>query len=363
MIFLIVIGLILSLSFSIYFFFISKKHVKADEYLGGVFLLVFVMFMYSFFGRLGFFEKFPQFLLLDIGIPFLLGPMIWFYVESLTTLPEEKTSAKFMHILPVILLYVFMGDIFFLPLEGKMAIIKQPSADLNLRFQIFTFLQLSPVPIYMIISILRVKKYQNNLKKVFSSVEKLNHKLLMNLLVTFLIFWLIISFGSVFQNFVNLSRFLSYINVSSFVVFVLLSGFYGIKRNSVIKKIIDVKEEEIVQEKEIDDNPEFEFIDKYIIDKKPHLSPDLTINDLANSLKIPAHKLSKALNSHYNSNFFDYINSKRIEEFKGKIAKNEHVKSSILAIAFDSGFNSKSAFYRYFKKLEGLTPSEYISKL
>jgi AraC-like DNA-binding protein len=61
-------------------------------------------------------------------------------------------------------------------------------------------------------------------------------------------------------------------------------------------------------------------------------------------------------------NFYDYINTLRIEEFKRLISIPDNQKFTFMALAYDCGFNSKSAFNRFFKKSTGLSPSAYIRK-
>lgn len=365
--FLVYIGLFLSFVFSFYFLIISRKHIKADKYLGGLYVLFFVLFLFNAFSVAGFLEKNPQFLLWEIGIPFLLGPMIWFYVESLTPIPNEVSFNKLFHFIPVLIIYLAYFDIFLLSPEEKMSLIKEPSNQLGIRFQVFTIMELLPVPIYLIFSLIRLKKYQKNLKKVFSSVEELNHKWLSYLLFVFLVFWSILSFGMIFLNFIELSKTIAFANLISFIAFMLMSGVYGIVRNNTIRKIQDVKEEIVIEEeKDKDDEKEteeYKFVEDFISKNKPFLSADINIGNLAREMGIPVVKLSKILNNHYNRSFFDYINEKRVEEFKQKVFIPEHKNKSIVEIAFCCGFNSKSAFYRYFKKYEGTSPGEFIKKI
>jgi AraC-like DNA-binding protein len=175
----------------------------------------------------------------------------------------------------------------------------------------------------------------------------------------FFCFWILISFGIIYLNFINYYVPLLFLNPVCLILFVIFIGYYGIIRNNSLKKL-EITENNEEKKEETD---AYSYIEDYINNEKPFLQTELTINDLASSLNIPAHKLSKILNSFYNKTFFDYINSKRIEFFKKKIEQEEHHTYSIISLAFDSGFNSKSAFYRYFKKLEGITPGDYINKM
>ncbi|MBN2664148.1 MAG: helix-turn-helix domain-containing protein [Bacteroidales bacterium] len=361
--FILIIGLVISLGFSTYFYAISLKQSNVDKYLGVVFFMIFLTFLYNYLWYNDFLKNHPDYLFLDIGIPFLLGPMIWFYVQSLTNQNKPK-PAKFMHYVPVIIIYMSIFDLLILPADQKLEIVSQQARQAGLRFSILTIMQFLPVPIYLTAGIIRVKKYEKSLKNVFSSVQTINQKWLIILLFAFLIFWLIISIGLVILNFFILKKVLSYIVIITFIVFLLFVGIYGIHKNKSIKKSNEIIEKTKISNENSSKKTEkkYDFIDVYVAEKKPFLSADLTINDLAKSLKMPPHRLSKILNNQYNSNFFDYINLKRVEEFKEKINNNEHKKYSILSLAYESGFNSKSAFYRYFKKIEGITPGEFIKQ-
>jgi AraC-like DNA-binding protein len=92
---------------------------------------------------------------------------------------------------------------------------------------------------------------------------------------------------------------------------------------------------------------------------KPYLNPELSLQMLANQLDIPPHYLSQVINEQLGQNFFDFINSHRIEEVKARLLDPQYTHLTILAIAFDSGFNSKSAFNSAFKNQTGLTPSQF----
>ncbi|MBW6492346.1 MAG: AraC family transcriptional regulator [Lentimicrobium sp.] len=97
--------------------------------------------------------------------------------------------------------------------------------------------------------------------------------------------------------------------------------------------------------------------------EKPYLDADLTLPQLATRLQIPSHLLSRVINEKFGLNFFDFINQYRVDELKSKLNNPEFDNLSLLGIAFECGFNSKSAFNRVFKKITGLTPSEFKNQL
>lgn len=85
----------------------------------------------------------------------------------------------------------------------------------------------------------------------------------------------------------------------------------------------------------------------------------LTVNEVAAQLKIPRQHLSEILNVHMNIGFQDFLNQYRVEEFILCLQKEEYKNYTLLAIANEVGFSSKSSFNTTFKKLKGMTPSQY----
>jgi len=107
-------------------------------------------------------------------------------------------------------------------------------------------------------------------------------------------------------------------------------------------------------------NPELaDKIDSTMRAQKPYLEPDLTLDMLAETLAMPAKDLSMVINRHFNHNFYEFINGYRIEEAKKRLADVQNKAKTITDIYLEVGFNSKSVFNTFFKKLVGMTPSEY----
>jgi len=95
---------------------------------------------------------------------------------------------------------------------------------------------------------------------------------------------------------------------------------------------------------------------------KPYLNPEVTLNELAQQLNVPARQLSTLINQELGQTFFDMINHYRIEEAKRRIRESEDEKLTILEVMYQVGFNSKSSFNTAFKKYTGVTPSDYKSQ-
>ena len=93
--------------------------------------------------------------------------------------------------------------------------------------------------------------------------------------------------------------------------------------------------------------------------ERPHLNPELTIQDLSKQMNITRHHLTEILNNDLGKNFFNFINEYRVEEVKKRLLDERFEHLTIVAIAFDSGFNSKSTFNSIFKQQTENTPSKW----
>lgn len=106
-----------------------------------------------------------------------------------------------------------------------------------------------------------------------------------------------------------------------------------------------------------------EKIDNVMNEHKPFVDPDMKIADLGRLAGVSSHKLSYVFSQYLNMTFYDYVNRFRVEEFK-RIVDEKGVDSLTLsALAEQAGFSSRASFFRYFKKIEGISPGEYIKNL
>ncbi len=94
-----------------------------------------------------------------------------------------------------------------------------------------------------------------------------------------------------------------------------------------------------------------------------HLNPDLSLRSLAEYMNLSPNQMSQLLNDGFEQNFADFVNGYRLEEFKERLTAKEAHHLTILAIAYDSGFNSKTVFNTFFKKKMGVTPKSYWNTL
>jgi TolB-like protein/AraC-like DNA-binding protein/Tfp pilus assembly protein PilF len=98
---------------------------------------------------------------------------------------------------------------------------------------------------------------------------------------------------------------------------------------------------------------------EYVDTEKPYLNPALTLRLLAGHIDIHPNQLSWLLNEHLGENFNEFINKRRVEHFKKLVVDPANAHISLIGLAYQSGFNSKTVFNTAFKKEVGMTPKAY----
>ncbi|MBL7710754.1 MAG: helix-turn-helix domain-containing protein [Chitinophagaceae bacterium] len=106
----------------------------------------------------------------------------------------------------------------------------------------------------------------------------------------------------------------------------------------------------------------YQELKKLMEQEKVYTEPELTLAALAEKLNIYPNYLSQVINEKEGKSFYDYINTLRVEEFIRQVLLPENGKFTMMSLAADCGFNSKSSFNKNFKKVTGQSPSAYLSK-
>ena len=144
-------------------------------------------------------------------------------------------------------------------------------------------------------------------------------------------------------------------------------GYFAMNQPEIFKlpeESLEENEDHTEQTNQREDiNPQKEKLARIMETDMPFLNPKLTLAELADMMDTTPHNLSKIINEGFGKNFFDFVNTYRVEEFKKMIQQNAHKNQTLLAIALEVGFNSKTAFNRSFKKLTDTTPGKYLKTL
>lgn len=310
-----------------------------------------------------------------ISLLMLHGPFLYLYISVLTGERFKLFSKDLLHFVPFILFNIYLLVSLFLPEISKGIRLDHIANEHGspLIFIIFLILTALSGPVYFILSIRLFRKLDINIFNNFSTSENINLDWLRKLVYSFGAIWTVLM---VFATIHHIFHLFSWIFCTdglflSLSIFIILIGYFGMKQKEIFIQF-NGNDLEFVTEtktkysgmflKESDAEIYVSKITNFMIKEKPYIDADLTLPKLAILLQMPSHLLSRIINEKLGLNFFDFINQYRIEDVKAKINNAKYENLSFLGIAFDCGFNTKSAFNRVFKKNTGLTPSEYKKK-
>ncbi len=295
----------------------------------------------------------------------LIGPILWFYIKEISGRARKFDTKSVIHFVPFILFIIF-----FIPfhVHGEewsfTRFIYHNTTIVSIVALICVLIQYA----FYLIKIVRLNRvHLNKVEQEFSNIEEKNLSWVTFLMATFFLVYIlfVVALVSLIHQF-SLAYFDKAISlILSILIFSL--GYKGIlQKNIFSNRLVD---EDIIDKKEIQSivSPKNKKLAEkllYFMDEsKPYLNPELTLGDLARELNVGRNTLSQAINSSIGENFYNFVNKYRVEEVKRYLSDKKNRSFTILSLAYEAGFNSKSSFNNIFKKFTGLSPTEYLNSL
>lgn len=286
---------------------------------------------------------------------FLGAPLLFLYVKALVS-KERSGKMVVLHFVPAVLVGLYLMPFYMQTAEYKRSTL--PSAD---WYYVRSGLVITQFLIYLVLIVVMLARYSQKVRAQGSPFEKAVRFQIRCLVVSFFALWI-----------VGISRYAVDLFVPAFMretalivplgatIVVYILAYLALRNSEVLN-------EEPLPEKKYDKStltPErSERYLKRLRDamerEKLYTDGSLTLQKLSVKLSIPVQHLSQVVNEQLDQNILEFINMYRVEEVKRRLADASLRHLSILAIAEDVGFNSKSSFNAVFKKHTNVTPSEF----
>lgn len=351
------------------FLFRKKTNNTANLILSFLVFSLGISCLFYSFNSLEFYLRFPHLIRLNWGIPLLFGPLVYLYTSSLIKGPEQ-TKKYFVHFLPYVINLIILAPFFIKSSEEKIQVLDYFTASITAgidAYFVYDFILSLTISIsslwYAFESLKLIGAYRYKLLNEYANTEQLMLQWLRVLLYSFMFISIvfiavsIITFGDRYTQFdYNVFYFLSIFVLIYILSYKALSQPKMINfayMDPEIKKTLGPK----VRKKNL--SQEAIRLQTFMSKQKPYLNGALTASDLAKDVQLSRHQLSQILNEELGNNFYDFINEYRVEEFKNSIGLKENGHLTLLGLALNAGFNSKTTFNTIFKKATGMTPSAY----
>lgn len=295
-----------------------------------------------------------------MGSLLLHGPLLFLYVRMLTRHTPELHKTDLFHLAPPALVFIVMAALGIHSVDLLQRYEHIP--DIDVVGIIWAAAKIQPV-VYCVACVLLVQRYIKRLQHQYASFSLTEPVWLMMLSGGFLLNWgwsflvyLIAKFSS--------PQLADKLGIAdNYVTFVLIIALfvYGVAH---AQKLLSTKPDtpRDVQE----DNYDKRDIDRIVQAMETdllYLEHNVNLESVAEKVKLSSRTVSQIINKHFGTNFYEYINSYRIEAAKSMLADPANKEMTILDILMKSGFNSKSAFHRFFNRLVGTSPTAYRKKM
>lgn len=341
--------------------FIYPRNASANIFLG-LLLLSFSLWLCDTFFRLALvYQQDPNYYFLPIYYSFAFGPLLYFYTLALTSQQFRFKSIYLVHFIPSF----FQGTLYlFLQLQSydfRYWFWFEVHRPYTYNFE-FNFSLLS-LFIYTLWAIFRVRDYQIWLKNNYSELSKINLnwlKLVQVLIAVLCLVWLIdVSLREFFEIYLNQN----FSALAMGLAILILAGG-GLSQNNLNHVGIQSQASSSNKKsKEISLNPALLRKIKSTMQNQAYfLDPDLSLDTFAKEIQEPARNVSYHINHGLGISFVDFVNDFRVKKVQAHLQNQDLKHMTLLGIALESGFNSKSTFNRIFKKFTGKSPKEYLNQ-
>lgn len=341
------------------FFFITKKGFSSENKILSILLIVFgfqivYSFMVSNYGY-QYFLHWHKLVYLLKQTSFLIGPLIYLYINSFTKKKDLNDYKTLVHFIP------FTGVLIFLAFYYRTIdffIIWLSKIDL-----FDTIFILAHNLFYIVLSILSLLSIKISFKSFFSSIKaSTQNTWLQILLLGFIIIWIVNLNSFAIIMIVRRPSWCAYTgSIFALTVFLFVNTimFFLLLKPDIYYIIEKYKHNKI---NDIDKKAYLQKLKDYMEKDKAYLDPDITLESVASALSINSRILSQIINETFKKNFKGYILEYRLKDSMQMLSDSKCSNLTILEILYKVGFNSKSAFNNQFKIYTNLTPQEYRSK-
>lgn len=287
----------------------------------------------------------------------LKGPALYFYLRSICEPTFVLRRQHLVHLLPLLLSLVAIA---LFGMTGESLVNTAVGTKFWVSLFLWSSFKLAPV-FYAVVCAYTVRHVGKTLMNHYSDESDTGADWAKILVLGYLLHWswslLTHVLGSRMD--IAISDILGIVdNYLSFIMINLLFVYSIVYARRLLAATMQQDRQKKIIANELSDETVAKVTKAVEIDRL-FLEQNINIDQFARRIGLTSRDVSNTINSHFNSNFFEFINKYRVEEAQRLLSSDQHREASILDILYDSGFNSKSAFNRFFKRIVGISPSEY----
>ena len=327
-------------------------------------------------------KEYPFLNVLAVYLPILEGASTYVYVQTMTSKKYSFNKTNYLHAVPyLILTTILFVMVFFNKDQSSVDVLKEMYLNTPRFIELTGLLNSFLGPIYIVLSWRLLQKHKKNILQDFSYTEEIDLKWLKYVVLLMGSIWIVVVATNILSHLTELitGQMASDLIYYSVTIVIFLEGYFGIKQQVIYTPNLHTKKKETQQIQVntiitgVKENSRYEksglkkdeskkYLNdllSFMEDEIPYINGKISLKEVASKLNVSTNHLSQVINENLNKNFFDFVNEYRVNLIKEKMKDPKHKQFTLLALAFDCGFNSKSSFNVIFKKHTGLTPTAY----
>jgi AraC-like DNA-binding protein len=346
----------------------SKENRKNNFLIGSLIFIVGVHLTEYAFAITGLSIEYPHVICTSYPFLFLMGPIYYLYVNYSLNKNFRFKLLYLLHFLPSFLCVIAFIPFYALSSDDKvnymMSLAKETYISIPIEQFIFMVVHVIQTGIYILFSHRYIGRSEAIIKDSSSNTNILSRVEFIKRFNFYYGLWLAVYFVTlILLVFIKQYRIeIDYVTLLVTSILIYVVGYAALRKPEVFR---DVPESDKYIWSDLDKHKVTQIkhsLELSMAESKPYLNSELKLAELAAKINTSPQNLSQVINTEFKQNFYDYINSYRVDEAKKLLLNPGYDNKKILTIGFDVGFNSKATFNRVFKKLTGLTPTEYRNR-
>jgi len=298
----------------------------------------------------------------------LEGPLLFWYTRSVLLKKFSLAKWDYLYLLPAVVYCVYIYFAFHsIDTSDKLTYLAQEyniSEKSTVIQQVVISLRDLLRMLFGVLCFVYIRQARMDLRDRFSNIEKIDFGWLSTLIIAFITIhaWiLIVVFTEIFAPNLGGPIFNVMGLAGNYLTFTLITTlmFLSLQRSTLFDGQLHHDIPSKQPEKTNLDPDLAEKIQRHMAQEKPYLLHLLNLQELASQLEMHPRALSLAIKANFETNFYEFVNSYRIEEAKTILSDSNQKHKTMIQISEECGFNSKATFNSFFKKLVGMTPTKY----
>ncbi|MFQ5648673.1 MAG: helix-turn-helix domain-containing protein [bacterium] len=310
----------------------------------------------------GYLYRYPHFDEVMPTVIFLFAPLFYFYVKAYTDAHFKFEPRHLLHFLPALLCAVYYLPYLLSPAQIKQAHILDHQSYACVRCLVMFWLSMLQIAIYLTFLFRLLKQSREGIRRSMTALDKRGLSWLGILMTSVFVIWMV----SALTHLIIPSRETEALTWLLIALDIYLVGYMGLLCPDVFagigtRTVSRVPNRKYERSSLTPGKAEayLHRLKQLMAEAKPYLESEINLQTLAKRLGMPSHHLSQIINDKLHCNFFEFINSHRVEEAKRRIAAPRNHHLNLAEIGLEVGFNSISSFNAAFKKHAGMTPSQF----